>query len=528
MANPLEITRNKRIWLLLLLVCLIGLIAFFYIYQYQDWDIAMIPLDSRPVNTDLPQTLGTIGGFQVILPDEDLLDQFLTPSKPEPLLDWLYSTGTEADLLIIHLNELIYGSLLNSREVGQYLDSHEKLAKVETFLNNQRNSKQNIQLIYILPRLLVSQYDLTMWAYEKELSSYSQLKHQQKIKPDNEEINKALSQLEETIPQEILGRYNSLYVEAYLTGLKLLSWLEEGLVNEVIIGLDDAAPYGLNVQAFHRLKTEAEKQMLDHAFFLHGADELAPLAIARHSLNLQDPEAFSCLYLTPEDANKIFPYEAISLQENIEEKIAYLYAPKNFETKLKKRPVLNAKKTLILNTNQAMSKEAMDQAWTDIGSLTTYTGLVDVAKTNGAFTPFIDQVGLEKVYDYVDSYAGWNTAGNSLGTVIAHLLFYEQGQNLPFWLQGKAFKAHEKLQIIRLLDDYIFQSKVRSEFTSWSLANGFHYLSFGNHWSKANDQLQKMMLEAIKPYPSLSIISDQGKTPTFTFPWPRSFEIKIQ
>jgi len=525
MTKAFAIIKNKYFRLLLLIFCLIILLAYVFTGLRQPLTVALIPLDSRPVNTDLPRLLGSIGDLEIIMPEEALLDQFLTPSKPEPLLDWLYSTGTKADILVIHLNELIYGSLLNSREVSQYQDSAEKLSLVETFLSEQKGSRQNIQLIYILPRLLVSQYDLTMWSYEKELAEYSQLKHQQSLTP-NEDTEKALQKLTKAIPPEILSRYISLYDEAFLTGQQLLSWLQEGLINEVIIGLDDAAPYGLNVQTFQLLQAEASARKLNNAFFLHGADELAPLVMARHSLNIQGPEVFNCLYLSPEDAGKVFPYEAISLQANIKEKTAYLCAPKNTATKNKKK-LLKAEKTLILNTSQTMSAEAMDEAWKTIGSIDGYAGLVDVAKTNGAYIPFIDRAGLEKVYDYVDSYAGWNTAGNSLGTVMAHLLFYEQAKQLPFRQQEQALQAHKKLQLIRLLDDYIFQSKVRSDFVAWSQANGFHYLTFGNRWPEANEQLQKMMSEAISVYPELAAALSKGSPPQFSFPWPRSFEIKI-
>lgn len=538
-------TGRLMLIVMLFLLCFVALTVFFFTEHFQGWDAAIIPLDSRPVNTDLPVQLAAIGGIRAVLPDASLLDQFLTPSQPEPLLAWLNSVGSKSPLLIINLNELIYGSLLNSREVIQYENSAEKLNQVEAFLrqqaSGQKNSRQSIQLIYILPRLLVSQYDLTMWAYEKELSEYSQIKHQLDLSPKDENLSQRLLLLEDTIPREILQKYDMLYKEASMAGQRLLIWLEQDLVDEVIIGLDDAAPYGLNVQAFHLLEDEAKQRNLSQAFFLHGADELTPLVLARHSLNLDKPADFQCLYLTPEDAANVFPYEAISLQENIAEKLAYLYSPKataaSKHTLLQKlgsflngqlQPALNASKTLILNTSQSMSEAAMDQAWAGMSELTGYVGLADAAKTNGAYVPFIDRVGLEQVYQYVDCYAGWNTAGNSLGTVMAHLLFYEQSRHLPFWSNNQALAAHETLQKIRLIDDYIYQSQVRSEFTSWALGNGFHYLSFGQRWPEANAKLQEMMQEALKPYPSLQSLPAKDSVPSFSFPWPRSFEIKIE
>ena len=84
------------------------------------------------------------------------------------------------------------------------------------------------------------------------------------------------------VPQEIRHRYETLYVQAYNTGLNLLDWAGQGYADEVLIGLDDSAEYGLNIKVFNDLKSIAAQRGLTKAFFLHGADELAALAIARH------------------------------------------------------------------------------------------------------------------------------------------------------------------------------------------------------------------------------------------------------
>jgi len=178
-------------------------------------------------------------------------------------------------------------------------------------------------------------------------------------------------------------------------------------------------------------------------------------------------------------------------------------------------------------------------AWQKIAALrqnsnsAVLIGLADTAKVNGASKAFIDAIGPQSLYAYVDAYAGWNTAGNSLGTVLAHLLFLEKGQAIKGPCRATALEAHRALQRLRLVDDYFFQSQVRAEFVSWALGNGFSYLTFGDRWAEANARLQILMEEALAPYPDLATdlrLRTMGKNGTyhFSFPWPRSFELRIE
>ena len=492
--------------------------------NYTPPKVILLPLDSRPVNTDLPIQLAAAGGVKVTIPDKELLDQFLTPSQPEPLYQWLKNnTGSGEEVVVLHVNQLLFGGLLNSREEAQYRDASAKLLTLQDYLLQiPARSGQKMVLIYILPRLLPSQYDEEMWAYEKELTELSQLKHRAAL--DDLSVYPRIYELEQEIPASIRQRYETLYVQAYNTGLSLLDWAEQGYADEVLIGLDDSGEFGLNIKAFNDLKALAGQRGLSQAFFLHGADELGALAIARHSLKLgADSDSFRLVWLTPGQEEVIFPYEAVPLSQNYQEKRNYLYAGK---TSAPQHPQPKAK-YIYLNSSQELTSQEMAAAWQQIreeerprGSL---AGLADVAKVNGAWQPFMDTVGLDAVYDYVDVYAGWNTAGNSLGTVMAHLVFWEQGQSLSGPAGRSARQAHESLQRIRLLDDYLYQAVVRPGFLQWAEEQGFHYLVFGSRWDEANAQIQQRMDEAASSYRLF-----KNRQYLYQFPWPRSFELWIR
>ena len=74
--------------------------------------IALLPLDSRPCNTQYPQVLGAMGGYEVILPPEAALDDFLQPAESQALWQWLEETAGDCPQVIIFTNELFNGGLI--------------------------------------------------------------------------------------------------------------------------------------------------------------------------------------------------------------------------------------------------------------------------------------------------------------------------------------------------------------------------------------------------------------------------------
>jgi hypothetical protein len=515
--------------------------------------VILIPLDSRPVNTDLPRQLAGIAGIDIAMPGLEYLDAFLTPSEPEPLFRWLAEHDESAyDITIIHINELLFGGLLNSRESAQYLETGNKLQTMfDYLLSRKRNAANRLVLVYILPRLLPSQYDEVMWEFEVELPEYSMLKHKLALAPTDGELAARLQALEGTIPREVRTRYQTVYSEAFNVGLFLLDWLDQGLVSEVVIGLDDSAEFGLNVKAFDDLKSLASQRGLEYAYFLHGADELSPLIVARHALDYRgDTDDFGLRYLSEGQEDVVLPYEAMPLIDNFKEKVAYLYSgkpvggslPNGNTVAYSARP-----KYIYLFADQESPPEKLKDGWKAIRSgrdrpRRALVGLADVAKVNGAWAPFIECVGPMGVYDCVDAYAGWNTAGNSLGTVMAHLMYWEAAQTFPLRERKAAADRHRLLQRVRIMDDYLFQSKVRQQFIDWAVEKGYPYLGFGSdwRWREANNQINALMAEELllwqgMPRPFLHRrfgwetkgFGAAPSPPRCEFPWPRSFEIRI-
>lgn len=91
----------------------------------------------------------------------------------------------------------------------------------------------------------------------------------------------------------------------------------------------------------------------------------------------------------------------------------------------------------------------------------TPVGVVDARLANGADPELVALLSRGVGVLNLAAYAGWNTAANSLGTVLAHLSAYLIALTLP---DSKVdWTAHCGFLVERFLDDLIYQTRVRPE-----------------------------------------------------------------
>ena len=63
--------------------------------------VALMPLDSRPCNTQYPAFLADSVNVQLSMPNENSMDRFTTDADREALWQWLENEGTKSKHLII-------------------------------------------------------------------------------------------------------------------------------------------------------------------------------------------------------------------------------------------------------------------------------------------------------------------------------------------------------------------------------------------------------------------------------------------
>ena len=301
----------KKFFIIMITITLLIFIGNGFGEKAPETKIGLIPLDSRPCNTQYPEVLGRMANMQVEIPYE-YLDNFLTPAKTENLWTWL--NNHKFKKIIINTNQLINGGLIASRDPHSYANLNEKISRLEHFC--RANQDKEIIVISILPRLLPSQFT-HLWTYQEPLIHYAQ-----QIDKNNLE-GKEPPAIPKELPERVWQDYLSIYENTQLLVKSLILLTEEGLIDHYLIGQDDAEQFGLSNKIIRELKPQFNEKVS----FVHGADELTMLALTR-KLNSTEKLKYSLYYTNKEMEKVYFPFEAAPLEEVINTKLNYLNLPK--------------------------------------------------------------------------------------------------------------------------------------------------------------------------------------------------------
>nr|WP_244262769.1 DUF4127 family protein [Thermoanaerobacter siderophilus] len=190
---------KKALWFVLTL-CIFSLPASTYNEKFtmpKD-DIIFIPLDSRPVNTQNVSLLTNMWGKNLILPPQNVLDDYTKPGNFEGLNEWLNEVIPRSNVyaVVISLQQYLNGGLIASRDIKNYKDYEERLSLLYKFLTENEN--KNIIIFSIIPRLTPTQFsDYQYVKYSDRLKEFSELSdkvdlfNQEKDKTRLEKIKKA-------------------------------------------------------------------------------------------------------------------------------------------------------------------------------------------------------------------------------------------------------------------------------------------------------------------------------------------------
>lgn len=498
-----ETVMRKKLVFLLIPISLCLLIGGYHFYKNTPTaTVAIIPLDSRPCNTQYPQTLGEMADMQILLPPAELLDDYLTASNKDALWQWLEKTSAKTDHIIICTNQLFQGGLINSRNSDSLADISTDLARLENFC---QNTDQTITVLAILPRLLPSQYDSTLSPYTNELKAYG-------IAWDKALLNNTPLP-ESTVPTAVLDKYRSLFLQNEQMIEQLESLANKGYFN-LVIGQDDASEYcPSNIIKRHILARDSAQ-----VTFIHGADELTMLILASY-LDLPPLEA-NIIIDDSEALNTYFPYEADTLSAILSEKLAFAQITPNEQ----------ATDSIFIHT-RAQEPDLVDAYLS--GSHAGYVAIADIATTNRGDAALADTLLKSENFAQIHCYSGWNTCSNTLGTVLAHYRFSQ-----AFSGSTKATQAALRFKAIRFNEDLIYQALLAPSLNQTLVQKGLIDPST-TAFKVAASEIEPYLTDAYTPYSEklLSLfLTPQEILPNYSvtvtnatfalcYPWARTFEV---
>ena len=152
--------------------------------------------------------------------------------------------------------------------------------------------------------------------------------------------------------------------------------------------------------------------------------------------------------------------------------------------------------------------------------------VADVAFSNGSDDELMRILSKKGLLSKLCSYAGWNTSGNTLGTVISHAIANLDRENTFNYSQNE--NCTDRFLVERIVEDWGYQAMVRQNI--WKqLENGaYNTLETGHlttdetlKWAEklAEKELNKFIQDYIPEYKDKYVVKD------VYFPWKRLFEV---
>ncbi|HOL54447.1 MAG TPA: DUF4127 family protein [bacterium] len=496
--------------------------------------IGFLPLDERPCNFKFPQYIARIAGVELILPPKEILSRKRTPADLKAIDEWLERESDNFDALVLSIDMFTYGGLIASRiSQASTEESVERLEKIRDIKLKHRDLP--IYAFNIIMRTSNSNNNEEEKEYWKDygmlLFQYSELTHKVKLF-NREEDKQLLHEVERNIPEEIIKDYLNGRERNHKVNLALIDLVKENIVDFALLTQDDASPYGFPAMEQKELRAKIREGRVQSKVIIYpGADEVGMLLIAR-AVNVKEgvKPIFKADFSSVNGPHIITRYEDRPLFEGIKGQINAVggvlvdsISLAGIELLVNTPAIEQGEAYLFYNMDKVegparnlLSLEQIGRYCAEVLNMPVV--LADVAYANGADLELIELLEETGFVENLTCYAGWNTSGNTLGTVIA------AGSA---WISGSEIEdcemALREFREVRFIDDWLYQAKVRTDVIEELKSRGI------NPWQLEDVEMARIMVEE-KLKEEVEKRSEEIfplKIKRIDLPWNRLFEIDI-
>ncbi len=471
--------------------------------------LVLLPMDDRPVNYDYPRYLARLAGFDLRLPPREWLGNPWRDSRHAELVSWLEREARAADALVVSVDTLAYGGLIPSRRSSE---PFKRVIERLWVLRRLKAGNPNLliygsSVILRIARHNSSEEEKPYWAdWGSRMFRLSYLRHKCELGEASAQETSEADDLRAEIPVEVYEDYRAGRQRNHTVNQEMLTWVSERIFDYLILPQDDTADYGWNIAEARALQTRIRREGLsERAITYPGADEIGSLLLAAAACRQAGfhPRVFP-RYSAAASPAVVTAYEDRPIHELVKAHLAplggslanspeqadlllYLNAPAHAQgeglfqlpalrgldwaqdllpeqyhpwlAELAGDPVFQTTRREL--TSPHRSPEEFARALTTGVQAGRPVALADVAFVNGADLVLGRLLAQRSEAAKLAAYGGWNTAGNTLGTVLAqamlHLLAQRGGET------DEQRRAQAEFLFLRYLDDYVYQAQARTE-----------------------------------------------------------------
>jgi hypothetical protein len=485
--------------------------------------IALLPLDERPVNTQLPGDVAAIAGITLELPPVWTLPEQRKPGDTDALMLWAESSllSLNAADLVVGLDTLLYGGLIASRiSDTTAIDAHKRLDRLEELRDR-------------FPHVAFDAVGLVTRASD----SYAALEDPEYWPRFGRDIHafgvRAHLDAMTAVPEDVIADFSRRRLRNHQVNLRCLDLAQVGTFTTLALTADDTAEH--SVGSAEQTWLRHWMRMLPAGRRVHmypGADEVGAVLVARAILRRHQAEpAIRVVSADPTSLDRIPPYENQPVSESILQQLSVVGAetagsPDTADAILVVHGPAPEPRDHV--PGAMVRPEAADHD-TSAAAAATGTlvlslldaghrvGLADVRYANGADPQLTTWLAEHDALLRLEAYSGWNTAGNSLGSAIALLATATVARE-----SGTLDDDARRLALVRrLLDDHAYQAVVRPRL--------FQELFGGSHEPVGADRVSRaarIIADELRGTLAEWGVTDLQLTEV-ALPWNRSFEVRI-
>ncbi len=501
--------------------------------------ILYLPLDERPCNYLYPVRIAELlDDIEVVRPDIEHMGRKKKPADIEYLMSFLEKEASSCDIAIISLDLLLYGGIVPSRLHNFTVDqAKERLHKLKDIKRNNPHLKIYANnLIMRVPDYNSSDEEPDYYEeYGQDIYMYSCLTDKIQKGEATEEEKKLFEALKGKIPKEFIEDYVRRRKVNEAISEMAVEMVKDGVIDFLTILQEDCSVYGFFAITQRKLAALIRKYELWDQVYIHpGADEVGCTLMAR-AINKSRgwlPKVY--IRYNSEIGSRTIPlYEDRPLCESIKSQVitaggVIIHDESAADYILfVNAPADKMKESIHANDMYDNSYERMRNIREMIEALQYYVAqnkpcaVADVAYANGGDGDLVKLLSKKELYYKLYGYAGWNTCGNTLGTVIAHSMIAVQGKCLES-------PKHQRFLLERFLEDWAYQSVFRSKITNEILPSlGLNYFWLGEQQDKIvsilREEFQNVMERYFPKYKDYNLQIER-----VYMPWNRMFEVGLE
>lgn len=444
------------------------------------------------MNTRYPAMIAAIAGAEVRLPPARLLSAGRRPADTAGLTAWLETEGARFDALIVSCEQLAFGGLLASRISAEPIAT--ALARLEA-LRVLRSARPRLPILgFSLIARVSNANDATeeppYWAeFGERFYALSQLLDRREL---GHPVATELAAAAATIPAEHRRDLLARRLRNHLANAAALGLLADGTLDLLVLSSDDTSPFGLPSREKRILSGWAgllgltggegtEPSRGAPLLMYPGADEVGCALVAR-LLNGRAGSAprIAVAYAPAAAAAHVAPYEDGPVHLTVERQALAAGAALVDGTELPADLWMGVAAPVARRGEYDPDLAASERA----GREEPLAGLVaeasrrmaagqpvaiaDVAYPNGADPALAEPLAAALDLPALAAYGAWNTAGNTIGTVIAQA----SAARLISTAAGR--EAQTRFLAHRFVEDWGYQRVVRAEARAWLRARTGH------------------------------------------------------